>query len=63
VTGNTRIAYGLGIYNPDGKLCFVQIKGDEDDAWRIYLGWPNQDEIADKKKEGFHCQKIWIAKR
>jgi hypothetical protein len=63
MTPTTRIAYGMGIYDQHGKLRFVQISGDEDAAWQIYLGWPSEDEIKGKKQEGFHCQKVVIARR
>lgn len=62
-TPNTRIAYGMGIYDQHGKLQFVEPFCDEDRAWTLFLGWPSPEEIQWKKDQGFHCQKVVIARR
>lgn len=39
------------IVGPKG-LAYVGLHIDEDHAWQIYLGWPDQDEITERKAQG-----------
>jgi hypothetical protein len=41
-----------GVFNCDGKLMYIGLHDNEEDCWRVYLGWPDQAEIDDAKARG-----------
>lgn len=47
------------IVGPKG-LAYVGLHIDEDHAWQIYLGWPDQDEITERKAQGWYAAKATI---
>lgn len=42
------------IVSPEG-LEYVGMHNSEDDAWRIYLGWPTIGEVRAKLRAGWYC--------
>jgi hypothetical protein len=57
-----RVRYAYGIYDPDGALVHVDINGEnERDAWFIYCGWPDDEEIESRKKSGYKCVRVAVA--
>lgn len=38
-----------------GGLYYVGLHEDERSAWTIALGWPDDEEIADRKREGWYA--------
>jgi hypothetical protein len=41
-----------GVYDRDGALVYLGLHHDEDDCWRIFLGWPDQEDIDRAKASG-----------
>lgn len=41
----------------DGRIIAESDFENEEEAWRIALGWPDQDEIDEAKKRGAFCVK------
>lgn len=44
------------IAGPKG-LKWIGLCRSEDDAWRIALGWPDDEEIAEEKRRGYYAAK------
>ena len=42
------------IVAPDG-LAYVGLHEDESHVWRIFLGWPAGEEIAERKLQGWYA--------
>ena len=47
------------IVGPKG-LAYVGLHVDEHDAWEIYLRWPAQDEVTERKAWGWYAAKSTI---
>jgi hypothetical protein len=39
---------------PDGVF-YIGLHEDEAGAWRVALGWPDDEEIAEKKRSGWYA--------
>lgn len=56
-----RIFLPYGVY--DSKECCLAHVGlyfNEDDCWRVYLGWPDESEIEDAKARGLRVIPLTI---
>lgn len=42
------------IVAPNG-LKYIGLETDEDGAWRHCLGWPDKNEVEEKKRDGWYC--------
>jgi hypothetical protein len=51
-----------GIFNKRGELVHVGLYGREKDAWIIYLGWPNDEEIEVNKRQGLHAARVEVVR-
>lgn len=38
-------------------LYYIGLHSSEDDVWRVALGWPDEFEIEEKKREGWYVAK------
>lgn len=47
------------IVGPKG-LAYVGLHSNEHGAWWAYLGWPDQDEITERKAQGWYAAKATI---
>ena len=53
--------FPFGVY--DTKECamaYIGLHVDETDAWRVFLGWPDQEEIDDAKALGLRVLPLTI---
>lgn len=41
-------------------LCYIGLHDSEVDCWRIFLGWPDDEEIADAKRRGLKCERVSV---
>lgn len=51
---------GWAVERPGRSELYVQQGGDEAEAWRVALGWPDDDEIAYAKAHGARAFPIEI---
>jgi hypothetical protein len=49
----------FAIYH-DKKLQFIGIGESYDDCWRIFLGWPSEEEIKNAKNNGYYCVEVKV---
>lgn len=42
------------VAGPPG-LVYVGLHKDEEDTWKIFLGWPHPEEIEHAKRHGFYA--------
>lgn len=47
---------------PQG-LAYVGLHSNEADCWQVALGWPSDDEIAERKAEGYAVHPATLAWR
>lgn len=48
------------IVAPDGVFWLGHAR-DEAHAWDICLGWPSQDEVAARKRDGWYCARATVS--
>ena len=48
------------IFNRNGALKMIDADEREANAWRLFLGWPNKEEIEDAKKRGFRFARVHV---
>ena len=53
--------FPFGVYDTK-QCCFVHIGlyANEADCWKVYLGWPDDAEIADAKERGLKVLPLTI---
>jgi hypothetical protein len=48
-----RIEFPFGVYDTNlSAMLHIGLYSDEKDCWKIFLGWPGDEEIEDAKKRG-----------
>jgi hypothetical protein len=57
------ITHTWGIFNRHGGLVHVGLYAKENDAWTIYLGWPDEEEIEANKRQGLHTARVEIIRK
>ena len=50
----------LAFISPDNQICIDTTLADENSVWRVFLGWPDQEEINDAKLRGYRVVKAEI---
>lgn len=48
------------IYSPSGELLYIDTSSDEANAWRVYLGWPDEEEIEAAKAKGLRFRQVTV---
>lgn len=55
------MTFPFGIYDTNKcGLAYIGLHENEADCWRIFLGWPDDAEIASAKKSGLVCLPLTI---
>jgi hypothetical protein len=49
-----------GVVSPSGEINVDSHFKSESDAWRIALGWPDEEDIERAKKEGWIAKKVLV---
>ncbi len=44
----------FGLYSPEG-CTYLGLHNSFADCWKVALGWPSDDEIAEHKAAGWYC--------
>ena len=47
------------IVGPEG-VEYVGHHTSEDDAWRVFLGWPTRGEVREKKEKGYYAAQATV---
>jgi hypothetical protein len=47
------------IVGPKG-VAYLGLHLDEHEAWQIYLGWPDESEVAERKAKGWYAAKATL---
>ncbi len=46
--------FPFGVYHQDRcHMVHIGLYADENECWKVYLGWPGAEEIADAKGNGY----------
>jgi len=43
-----------------GRVVYLGLHPNEEDCWRIFLGWPDDEEINQAKKRGYTCKRVSV---
>lgn len=55
------MTFPFGIYDTEKcGLAYIGLHEDEAGCWRVYLGWPSQEEIDDAKRRGLACLSLTV---
>lgn len=51
----------MAIYDlKSSTILHVSMYRDEDDCWRVYLGWPTRGEVIEAKKSGLRVISVTL---
>jgi hypothetical protein len=48
------------VYDHESILMYIGLHWDEEDCWRIFLGWPSDEEIKDAKERGLRVYPVKV---
>ncbi len=48
------------IIEATGRLRYIGVDSGEADTWRVALGWPDKEEIADAKRRGMRFARVSV---
>ena len=54
------VGYPYAVYDRDGDMVYIGLHDNEEDCWKIYLGWPHLEEIADAKARGLKVVRVRV---
>jgi len=56
-----QIVTPFAIYDANNKIAHVGLYSNEDDCWRVYLGWPTRGEVRDAKERGLRVAPVMVS--